>query len=217
MSHVYKITNENLDLREYGRNVQMMVAYCKTLENRDERNVLSREIVRIMSNMNPILRESPDFLRKLWDHFYHLAEYDIDIDSDFSIPSPEALFSRPPARMAYQNKRARFRQYGRNIELMATEAIAMEDEDRAKALVDLILNIMKMALKGLEKDANAELIVCEHLRIVTKGKLDYKPDQIKFHKFNAHAPLHSQPSNQYQTPNYKKNKGGKYNKKKKRR
>lgn len=220
MANLYKISDEHLELREYGRNVQMMVAYCKTLENRDERNVLAREIVRIMSNMNPGLRDSPDFDQKLWDHFYHLAEYEIDIDSEFEMPSPEALFSRPPSRMPYQNKPARFRQYGRNVELMAKEALEMEDPDRAHALVTLILNIMKMALKGLEKDSNAELIVCDHLRVITKGKIDMQPEDIEFYKFNAHPPM-QQPSNNYQ-PSHGGGKGhkksGKYsnNKKKKR-
>ncbi len=43
-----------MKLREFGRNVQMMLNYCKKLEDRDERNALARSIVRIMANINPI-------------------------------------------------------------------------------------------------------------------------------------------------------------------
>lgn len=188
----YKISNERLKLREYGRNVQMMVNYCKTLEDRDERNALCRDIVRIMASMNPNLRDGPDLRQKLWDHFYHLAEYDIDVDSEFPPPDPETMFTRPPERMPYLSKRSRFRQYGRNVELMADEAMRMEDEGRKHALVSMILNIMKMQIKGTEKDSNAELIVCDHLRVMTKAKLDYQPEDIRFHRYSATPPPQQQ-------------------------
>lgn len=187
----YSIYSEAMKLREYGRNVEMMVNYCRTLTDRDERNALSKEIVRIMSYMIPTPREGEDFTRKLWDHFYHLAEYDIDLDNDFPMPPPHTIFSRPKERMSYLTRRCRFRQYGQNIELMAEEAIAItDDEDRKLALVTLILNIMKMQLKNGsgEKDSNAEATVCEHLRIITKGQLTFAPEAIKFHKF-ANVPV----------------------------
>lgn len=194
MSSRYKISDERLDLREYGRNVQMMVKYAKGLEDRSERTVLAHEIVRIMTSMNEALKDSPDLMQKVWDHFYHLADYEIDIDSDFEIPPRESLFTRAPSRMPYNNKRSRFRQYGRNVELMAEQAMAMTDMDRRLALVTLTLNIMKMHLKGQEKDSNAEIIVCDHLRVMTRNGLDYMPDQIEFYKFNAFAPPPPPPS-----------------------
>lgn len=184
----YSIYPEQMKLREYGRNVQMMVDYCRTLPDRDERNALTKEIIRIMSYMIPQQREGEDHTRKLWDHFYHLAEYDIDIDSEFDMPERDTIFTRPKERMAYLTRRSRFRQYGQNIELMAEVAIDMEDdEERKHALVTLILNIMKTQLKNGsgEKDSNAEATVCEHLKVLTKGKLTYQPEEIKFHKFSS--------------------------------
>jgi len=170
----------------------MMVNYCRKLEDRDERNALAKEIVRIMGYMIPTPREGEDLQQKLWDHFFHLAEFDIDIDSPFPMPSEGSIFSRPTERMAYQTRKARFKQYGLVTELMAEEAMAIQDdEDRKTALVTLVLNIMKMQLRGgsNEKDSNAEATVCEHLRMLTKGQLDYKPEAIKFHKFSAVASL----------------------------
>lgn len=201
MQAKYKISDENLKLREYGRNVQMMVAYAKGLTDDGERNVLCHEIVRIMGNINPAIKEAQDHQQKLWDHFYHLTDYNIDIESDFDIPEKGALFTRPPDKMPYNNRRSRFRQYGHNIELMAEQAVAMNDEDRKLALVTMILNIMKMHLKGLEKDSNAEIIVTDHLRTISKGGLDYQPGDIKFHKFNAHAISHQHQQQTHQQQN----------------
>jgi len=211
MNSKYKIAPDLLKLREYGRNVQMMVGYAKQVEDRNERNALSHEIVRIMGSINPALAENPDSVHKIWDHFYFLADYDIDIDSNYPIPAPETMFTRPPARMPYNNKRSRYRQYGRNVELMADKALEMTDEDRKHALVTLILNIMKSHLKGQEKDSNAEIIVCDHLRIFTKGRLDYHPTQIEFYKFNAHVQHMQQAQQQHRQQNQRNQGGGKRN------
>ena len=47
----YNTQKEKLVLPEYGRNVQQMVDYCLTIENRDERNRCASAIVAIMSNL----------------------------------------------------------------------------------------------------------------------------------------------------------------------
>lgn len=220
MAIKYKISDVELKLREYGRNVQMMVSYAKTLKDDVERNVLCREIIRIMGNINPTLKESPDFAQKLWDHFYHLAEYQIDVDSEYAIPEADTIFTKAKTRMPYASGRSRFRQYGRNIELMSEKALEMNDMDRRHALVTMILNIMKMHLKGQEKDSNAEIIVCDHLRILSKGGLDFQPEQIKFHKFNTLAiqPMlggsHGHQGNSRSPKKGKNNKKGSHNKRK---
>lgn len=181
----YKISDEPMKLREFGRNVQMMLDYCKELPDRDERNALARTIVRIMANINPGVREEADYEQKLWDHLMLLAEYDLDVDipSEFTRAEASRRFTRPTRRPEYHQRRSRFLQYGNNVELMAEVAIKMEDEDEKIALVALILNIMKMQIKGAEKDTNAELIVCEHLKMLSKGKLDYQPEDVRFHKY----------------------------------
>lgn len=213
----YKISNEPLKLREYGRNVQMMVNYCKTLESEHERNTLCREIIRIMSSMNPSTSSnSQDHAQKMWDHFFHLAEFDIDIDAEYPMPEPETMFSRPPERMPYNNVRSRFRQYGRNVELMTEEALRMEDEDRRNSLIALIANIMKMQIKSSEKDSNAELTVLEHLRVLSKGQIDLQQDEVHFHKFSSqqqHQHQHQSQSRQQGRKKNKKGNKGKYKRK----
>jgi Domain of unknown function (DUF4290) len=62
----YRISEETIKLREFGRNVQMMTNYLKKLEERDERNALARSIVRIMANINPIVQQEADYEQKLW-------------------------------------------------------------------------------------------------------------------------------------------------------
>lgn len=204
-----------MKLREFGRNVEMMVAYCKRLSDRTERNALARTIVRIMANINPSVRDEAGYEQKLWDTLIHLADYDIDIDlpSEFTRAQPSTRNTRPNARMMYHHRRARFRQYGQNVELMAEQAIKMEDEEEKEALISMILNIMKMQIKGAEKDSNAELIVCDHLKTMTKGKIAKQPEDVRFHKYmRDSAPQLANYSNAV----YTRNSGSKNKKKVKR-
>jgi hypothetical protein len=209
----YKISDEPMKLREFGRNVQMMLNYLKKLEDRDERNALARSIVRIMANINPSVQQEADYEQKLWDHLMHLANYDLDADipSEFTRATTSPRMSRPTRRMEYTTGRARFHQYGRNVELMAEQAYKMTDNDEKLALVALILNIMKMQIKGAEKDINAELIVCEHLKMLSKGKLDFQPEDVRFHKYGRET---TPPLANYSTAVYQRPAGSKKKKKK---
>ncbi len=181
----YKISDEPMKLREFGRNVQMMLDYCKTLPDREERNALARTIVRIMAHINPSVTEEADYQQKLWDHLMLLADYDLDADipAEFTRAEESRRFTRPKTRMEYRTHRSRFLQYGHNVELLAEQAYKMEDEEEKMALVALILNVMKMQIKGAEKDINAELIVCEHLKTLSKGRLDFQPEDVRCHKY----------------------------------
>jgi hypothetical protein len=212
---IYKISEEPMKLREFGRNVQMMVDYCKTLDDRNERNALARTVVKIMANINPSVREEADYEQKLWDHLMLLAEYEIDIDvpSEFTRADRTAAFTRPTRRMDYHQRVSRFKQYGLNVEMMAEVAIKTFDEEEKAALVSLILNIMKMQIKGAEKDNNAELIVCEHLKMMSKGKLDYQPEDVRFHKYGRET---VPPLANYSIQTYQRNTGNKKKKKVKR-
>lgn len=213
MEHNYHTPSEPLQLREYGRNIQNMVAYCKELADREERTALAHEIVRIMGNIHPSVKENPEYERVLWDHFYFLAGYDIDIDSDFEMGEPqEQMVSRPEEVMEYSNHKSRFRQYGHNVEMMVKEALEMEDEDRKFALVNLVANIMKMQLRSNDRDSTNELTVLEHLKVMTKGELTYQPEDITWFKTAPPQPQNQQGRNQGRSGGKGKNRKKKYRK-----
>jgi hypothetical protein len=64
----YNTSRERMIIPEYGRNVQRMVDYLLTLEDRDERNKQAQNLIAIIANLNPQVYETdedPD--HKLWD------------------------------------------------------------------------------------------------------------------------------------------------------
>jgi hypothetical protein len=183
----YYTSEEPLKLKEYGRIIQNMVAYARNVKDEKERLALVHDIVRIMTLLNPSLKENPDFKYKLWDHLYFLAEFDPKVQTEIPMPEPELVYSRPKSRMPYYNAKSRFRAYGHTIELFVEQAIKIQDPAERKALVTIICNMMKVSIKGTDRDATVEETVMEHLNILSNGKLRYKPEDINFSKVNPTA------------------------------
>ena len=64
----YNTSREHLILKEYGRHVQRIVANCMEIEDDVRRNEVAREIIELMGQLNPQLRNVEDFKHKLWDY-----------------------------------------------------------------------------------------------------------------------------------------------------
>ena len=100
----YNTEGKRLTLPEYGRNIQNMVDYCVTIQDREERKRCANTIINIMGNMFPHLRDVNDFKHILWDHLAIMADFKLDIDYPYEIIKKENLYSRPP-RIPYNNNR----------------------------------------------------------------------------------------------------------------
>lgn len=53
LSLEYNSTRDNLQFAEYGRSVQKLIQYAKTLEKREERQRVVEEIVELINQLNP--------------------------------------------------------------------------------------------------------------------------------------------------------------------
>ena len=57
----YNTSLSKLIIPEYGRNVQKMVHSIIDIEDREKRNHQAKSIIEVMGNLNPHLRDVPDF------------------------------------------------------------------------------------------------------------------------------------------------------------
>ena len=80
----------HLIIPEYGRHVQKMVNHCVALEDNEERNKMAKAIVDVMGNLQPHLRDVPDFKHKLWDQLFIISDFKLDVES----PYPKTLKRR---------------------------------------------------------------------------------------------------------------------------
>lgn len=138
----YNTAEKKLALPEYGRNIQNMVDYCVTIEDREERKHCADTIINIMGNMFPHLRDVNDFKHILWDHLAIMSDFKLDIDYPYEIVKKEDLNTRPP-RLPYSNSRIRYRHYGKTLEMMIQKATEFEQGTEKEVLVKLLANQMK--------------------------------------------------------------------------
>lgn len=171
----YNTTREKLIIPEYGRHVHEMVDYCKTIDSKEDRNNFAQAIIEIMGNLNPHLRDIPDFQHKLWDQFFIMAGFDIDVDSPF--PKPNSVdFEKKPNRIPYPSHEGKYRYYGKNIQRMIDVAISWEDGDKKDGLIKSIANQMKKSYLTWNKDTVNDQVILNQLREMSDGKIDLKID-----------------------------------------
>lgn len=167
----YNSERPKLIIPEYGRHVQKMVKYCKTIEDRRHRNQVAQSIIDVMGNLNPHLRDVPDFQHKLWDQLFIMSEFELDVDSPFPIPEPET-FTAPPERIAYPEKSSKYRYYGLNIKRMIEVALSWPEGDKRDALVRAIANHMKKCYLNWNKDSVEDSVIFAQLLDISDGAID---------------------------------------------
>jgi len=99
----YNTEREHLIIPEYGRHVQKMVNFAVKQETKEERNKVAKAIIAVMGNLQPHLRDVPDFQHKLWDQLFIMSNFELDADSPFEKPSKEVLEERPEPLKYPQN------------------------------------------------------------------------------------------------------------------
>ena len=88
----YNTEREHLIIPEYGRHLQKMINYAKSRETKEERNKVSKAIISVMGNLQPHLRDVPDFQHKLWDQLFIMADFELDVDSPYDKPEREKYY-----------------------------------------------------------------------------------------------------------------------------
>ena len=169
----YNTEREHLIIPEYGRHMQKMINYAKTRETKEERNKLAKSIISVMGNLQPHLRDVPDFQHKLWDQLFIIADFKLDVDSPFPKPSVEELRERPEP-LSYPQNHPKYRFYGNNIKRMIDVAVKWEDGDLKNALVLNIANHMKKSFLNWNKDTVEDQVIFHHLFELSEGQLNLK-------------------------------------------
>jgi hypothetical protein len=169
----YNTEREHLIIPEYGRHVQKMVNYAKSQPSKEERNRLAKAIISVMGNLQPHLRDVPDFQHKLWDQLFIMSNFELDVDSPFDKPEKEVLYARPEP-LKYPQNHPKYRFYGNNIKTMIDEAIKWEEGKMKEALIYTIANHMKKCFLNWNKDTVEDDVIFDHLYELSNGKINLK-------------------------------------------
>tara|TARA_B100000683_G_C12472090_1_gene548098 strand:+ start:475 stop:1098 length:624 start_codon:yes stop_codon:yes gene_type:complete len=166
----YNTEREKLIIPEYGRHVQKMVEHATKIKDSEEKKKCVEAIISYMGQLNPHLRDIPDYKHKLWDHLFIMSKFEIEVDSPFEKPSPEKL-AEQPEHIEYPKSDFTFSYYGKYIEKMIKTAVQMKDGDEKSILVGMILNHMKKCYLTWSKSSVDNKTIFKHLDKLSEGKL----------------------------------------------
>ncbi|MEM7380370.1 MAG: DUF4290 domain-containing protein [Bacteroidota bacterium] len=171
----YNTERPKLFIPEYGRHFQKMVDYAVSIEDKEERNRVAKAIISVMGNLQPHLRDVPDFQHKLWDQLFIMADFKLDVDSPFPITTKEMLQQRPDP-LEYPQNHPKYRFYGNNIKRMIDVAIKWEKGDKRSGLEYAIANHMKKCYLNWNKDSVDDQVIFQHLFELSDGQIDLASD-----------------------------------------
>ena len=174
----YNTEREYLIIPEYGRHIQKMINHAMVQESKEERNRLAKAIISVMGNMQPHLRDVPDFQHKLWDQLFIMSDFKLDADSPFEKPSKEILNTTPDP-LHYPQNYPKYRFYGNNIKTMIDVASSWEEGEMKNALIFTIANHMKKSFLSWNKDTVEDVVILNHLYELSNGAIDIRKTEDK--------------------------------------
>lgn len=167
---LYNTERVKLYIPEYGRNVQKMVEYIKTIEDRQKRNEQARAVIKVMEILNPAVHLQEDFEHKLWDHLFIISGFDLDVDAPYPMPAPESL-NEEPLPVPLQKRPLKAAHYGRNIENML-DLIAEHEEGEVKiAMIRTLAAYMKQQYIIWNKDTVSDATIFQDMEQLSGGRI----------------------------------------------
>ncbi len=169
----YNTTRSRMLMPEYGRNVQKMVEYLVTVEDREKRLKQAEIIIELMGTLNPHLKTIEDYKHKLWDHLFQMTEFQLDVDSPYPCPTPESVFKKPEV-LPYPQASIKHRHLGKNIQGLLDKAMAETNEEKKHGLTQAVGYYMKLAYGNWHKEPVHDDMIKNELAEISGGKLKYE-------------------------------------------
>ena len=170
LSLKYNTQKRRLQLPEYGRNVQKMIDYVKSIPDRDERNRQARAVIDVMETVNPQVHLQEDYEHKLWDHMYIISGFDLDVDSPYPAPKPEEL-NTPPVDIKVRRTPVKIAHYGKNIENIINLVADKEDGEEKDAMIRSIAMYMRQQYLIWNKDSVSDDTIFSDLVKLSDGRI----------------------------------------------
>ncbi len=174
---VYNTEKGNLEIPEYGRNVQNMVFYLNTIEDKDMRQAHAEQIINLFAIMYPANRHLADYKEKLWNHLYRIGNYELDLDipAGVTIHRKDQMTIKP--NISYPQRKFNNRHYGRYIQDLIKDALATDDMEKREGFKEVIASYMKLAYRTWNKEHFvSDDIIIQDLREMSNGQLVFEDD-----------------------------------------
>lgn len=171
MNKTYNSTQKKLILPEYGRHIQQMVDYLKTIQDREVRNFQAKAVVAVMGNLNSGLRDNIHYTHKLWDHLFIMADFDLDVDSPYPIPSRSTL-AVEPKQLKYSRSAIRKKHYGKYLPRMVRSLEGLEDKAVVERSVGNIARYMRSKSFEYNQDHPDNSVIIKDIKNMSESVIE---------------------------------------------
>lgn len=184
----YNTQREQLIQPEYGREVQKMVEYAVSLNDKEERQLCAKTIISIMERMFPQSKENADYKQKLWDHLAIMSNFKLDIDYPVDISKAKSMEQKPQP-IGYYKEKNPVKHYGSLVFQLFERLKTMPAGKERDALTKLTANQMKRNLIQWSHGSNDDEKIISDLARFTDGIIQLDLDKFKFDVSVAKEPV----------------------------
>ena len=174
----YNSGRPHIILREYGRNVQKLVDYIRSVPDKAKRTELAYTLIELIKQLNPTVRESVENPQRLWDDLLIIADFELDVENPFNPPERDIL-SKRPKRVPYPQTDIRWKHYGKNIERLVKEAMKKEDPQEREDAIIYLGKLMKTFYGNWNKEILDDSVILKDISLMSGGKLSMNLDKVR--------------------------------------
>lgn len=174
----YNTERPHLILKEYGRNVQKLVEYIRTVPDKNKRTELAYTLIELIKQLTPTIKDQPEDPQRVWDDLYIIADFNLDINSPYPVPERDILFKKPD-RVDYPQSQVRFKHYGKNIEKLVKEALKKEDPQERQDAIIYLGKLMKTFYGNWNKETLDDSVILKDIQEMSGGALDMTIEKVR--------------------------------------
>ena len=167
-----------ITMPEYGRNIQQMVAHCKSLEDREERNRCARTIIRAMEAIVPEKSTALDKETIYWDHLAIMADFELDVDYPAGTITREEITLKTD-KPEYPGHYIRYRYYGHLLVEMIHKVCQMEVGPKRSAAEYFMAMQMKRDYMTWNQETVEDIKIFKDLFELSDGQILLTPENCK--------------------------------------
>ena len=181
----YNTQRGKLRMPEYGRNVQKMIEYVKSLPEKEKRDEQARAVIRVMDTLNVQGHQQENWEQKLWDHLHAISGFDIDVDSPYPAPEPGQLSARP-AMIPVKRKPIKATHYGRNIEGIIDLIADQPEGDTKTAMIRSLAIYMRQQYLIWNKDSVSDETIFQDIEKLSDYRIKV-PEGMQLTRISSNA------------------------------
>lgn len=181
----YNTQRDPLLMPEYGREIQKMIDYAVTIEDKEQRQSCAETIVSMMASRLAQQLNNEDMEQTLWDHLYIMSHKQLDIDWPYDVSNAEKISQKPEPLKRMSGNGLRLRHYGRLIEELFEKLKTMPEGEERDALVSITANQMKRDLAQWGHGSMDDERVASDLALFTDGAIELDLNTFVFDKLPA--------------------------------